>query len=155
MSGELQGSREGLKWQAGQCGAGIPACPRPPAQTGMSAPPWGAVIATRRRPSPPVGSSGDLEDEDEDEDDWSGLMHFCRSRFRIRQSPRRSSTIAAISGFDVMTTKTALIARTALLASCHGGCTANLDQVAAMLAECVAQKAGKGARLPTANGGDS
>ena len=39
---------------AGQCGAGIPACPRSPAQTGMSAPHWGTI---RRWPSilsPPV-----------------------------------------------------------------------------------------------------
>ena len=48
-----------------------------PAQTGMSAPPWGAVVATCRRLSISAGSSGStgrhgstgLEDEDEDEDE--------------------------------------------------------------------------------------
>ncbi len=69
---------------AWQCGAGIPVCPRRPAQTGMSAPHWAASVDGHRYPSPPVdtrryppavpaGSAvpavPGLEDEDEDEDE--------------------------------------------------------------------------------------
>ena len=55
---------------AWQCGAGIPACQRRRAQTGMSAPHWGLLapivpVDTRRHLSIPVGSSGGIEDEEE------------------------------------------------------------------------------------------
>jgi hypothetical protein len=55
---------EPQRWSV-QCGAGIPACPQPPAQTGMSAPHWDGGY---RHVSPPIGSTGGFEDEDEDED---------------------------------------------------------------------------------------
>ena len=89
-----------------------------------------------RPPSISVGCSGSAGGL---EDDWSGLMHFCRSRFRIRQSPRQSSTIAATSGLDVMTTKTALIARMALLVlllACLGQVPALADEFVDDLKRC-------------------
>ena len=99
-------SRAGLREGAGQCGVGIPACPRRPAQTGMSAPPWRRsrhhlAIAVGSYGS--TGSTGGLEDEDEDEKALAcDTSSRTLSRFRQSVGTKRGDKVwRQGGGFDL------------------------------------------------------
>ena len=91
MSGQSRCSREGLK-KAGSAGqACLPAQASADrnvrATLGQHSAMVGDPVAACRRLSISAGSTGRHGSTGlEDEDDWSGLMHFCRSRFHFRQS---------------------------------------------------------------------